>query len=71
MNEQQQAAFAEAIDDNSKISWQQRCSDSGRHQFTPGNQRIGCLLPDTVDTPLDYFLQLITPDTIDHSQLGD
>ena len=66
MDEQQWVAFAESSDDDSKIGWQMRCSDSGRQQFAPGNQRIGCLLPDTIETPLDYFLQLVTPDTIDH-----
>ena len=46
--------------------WQERCRDTGRHTFTPGTQRVGCLLPDTVTTPLEYFDQLITPDIIDY-----
>lgn len=41
----------EATAADEQAGWEQRCADAGRHQFSPGNQQTGCLLPDTVVTP--------------------
>ena len=66
MTREQRVEFNAATAADQQAGWQQRCTDTGRHQFSPGNRPVGCLLPDTVITPLDYFLQLVTPDTIDY-----
>lgn len=64
LSDAQQRLYAEHTENDEKAGWQERCSDSGQHTFTPGRQPVGCLLPDTLATPLDFFEQFITPDLI-------
>ena len=66
LTKEQQDEWEVLSADDMTAGWQERCRDSGRHTFTPGTQPVGCLLPTTVNTPLEVFDQLITADIIDY-----
>jgi len=66
LTDEQLAEWTRLTARDTAAGWELRCPDTGRHIFSPGRHQVGCTLPATVTTPLEYFDQLITADTIDY-----